>query len=257
MRAEDVTEVRPGVFAVRGGGMVEWYLLRDGRDLTLVDAGYPGQAGDVRASVSLLGHRLEDVRAVLVTHAHADHLGAVGPLQAAHGTPAFAGAADASRARSGSLQQVAVGAVLRAAWRPGVAPWAVRALRLGGTRVPALPHVQPLPGAGPLDLPGRPVPVPTPGHTPGHTAYHLPEQGVVLTGDALVTAHPTSRRRGPQLLPPYFDHDRHGARSALAVLGALDADTVLPGHGPPAHGATADLVQQALHHDERSQRRSG
>ncbi len=248
MRAEDVVEVAPGVFRV-GGALVNWYLLRDGDDLTLVDAGYPGDVSDVLASIALVGRRPEDVRAVLVTHAHADHLGAVPALHAAHGTPAHAGGLDAERARSGSLQQVSTRAVLASAWRPGVAPWAVRALRRGGTRVPASPHVQPFPArgrGGALDLPGGPVPVPTPGHTGGHTAFHLPQHGVVLTGDALVTGHPTSRRRGPQLLPTMFDHDRDQARRTLAVLGALDADVVLPGHGDVARGPVAAAVARAL-----------
>ncbi len=241
----DVVEVAPEVFWARGSA-VNWYLLREGGDLTLVDAGYPGDAGAVLESVARLGRRPQDVRAVLVTHAHADHLGAVGPLHAAHGTPAHAGGHDAERARSGDLEQVAVGTVLANAWRPGVAAWAVHALRLGGTRRSSAPHVRPFPGTGPLDLPGRPVPVATPGHTPGHTAFLLPQHGVVLTGDALVTGHPTSRRRGPQLLPAWFDHDRRGARGALAVLGALAAETVLPGHGEPAHGPVARLAGAAL-----------
>ncbi len=33
-----------------------------------------------------------------------------------------------------------------------------------------------------LDIPGRPVPVPTPGHTSGHSAFHLPERGALLVG---------------------------------------------------------------------------
>jgi glyoxylase-like metal-dependent hydrolase (beta-lactamase superfamily II) len=76
------------------------------------------------------------------------------------------------------------------------------------------------------------VPVPTPGHTSGHTAYHLPQVGALLTGDALVTGHPTSARRGPQLLDDVFHHDPARARAAFELLATHPADVVLPGHGP-------------------------
>ncbi|MDP9429592.1 MAG: MBL fold metallo-hydrolase [Actinomycetota bacterium] len=98
----------------------------------------------------------------------------------------------------------------------------------------------PLPAGGELDLPGGPVPVPTHGHTSGHTAFSLPRVGVVLTGDALVTGHPTSARRGPQLLPRFFSSDPDRTVAALDALDRLDADVVLPGHGEPFRGPVRD-----------------
>jgi hypothetical protein len=166
MDRSDVQQVAEGVFRV-GGRMVNWYLLRDGRDLTLVDAGYPAHAGDVESSIRLLGHEPSDVRALLITHAHVDHIGAAGPLHTQFGTPAYCSAAEVPHAHREFLEQVTPLRVLANAWRPGVLPWAVRAIRLGGTVSTAVPHAQPFPGVGPLDLPGRPVPVPTPGHTGG------------------------------------------------------------------------------------------
>jgi glyoxylase-like metal-dependent hydrolase (beta-lactamase superfamily II) len=243
LRQDDVVQVADGVFWVRGA-LVNWYLLADGRDLTLVDAGYPGDADDVEASIALSGHRVEDVRAVLVTHAHADHLGAV-PRLAARGVPAYTDPVEVPHARRERLEQVSVPTVLAHSWRPRVAAWALRALRRGGTRDVRAPDVLPLPTGGALDLPGAPVPVPTHGHTSGHTACALPRSGVVLTGDALVTGHPTSARRGPQLLPDFFSHDPQRARAALDELAGLDADVVLPGHGRPHRGPVRDAVLRA------------
>lgn len=96
-----------------------------------------------------------------------------------------------------------------------------------------------------LDLPGGPVPVHTPGHTDGHSAYLLPGSGILVSGDALVTAHPTSRIKGPQLLPAMFHTDRTRTLESLSVLEYLDADTVLPGHGPAYRGTVKQAVRLA------------
>jgi len=104
---------------------------------------------------------------------------------------------------------------------------------------------QAFPGEGALDLPGRPVPVHTPGHTAGHCAFHLPEAGVVISGDVLVSGHPTSRIRGPQLLNAMFDSERETTRASLARIEELAADVLLPGHGPVHHGPVREAVQRA------------
>jgi glyoxylase-like metal-dependent hydrolase (beta-lactamase superfamily II) len=119
-------------------------------------------------------------------------------------------------------------------------------MRVGAARKIAAPYAQPFPVDGALDLPGRPVPVPTHGHTSGHTAYHLPHSGVVITGDELVTGHATSRVRGPQVIGAMFNHANTDPAATLAPLAALDADLVLPGHGPVHRGPIAAAVASAL-----------
>ncbi len=62
----------------------------------------------------------------------------------------------------------------------------------------------------------------------------LPQVGVVLTGDALVTGHPDRGPPRPPLLPGFSSSDPEQAVTALDALARLDADVVLPGHGPAA-----------------------
>ena len=124
--------------------------------------------------------------------------------------------------------------------------WALRIVRAGGARVEGLIQAEPFEaGSGPLDVPGRLVPVPTPGHTSGHCAFHLPERGVLIAGDALMTAHPAGRTAGPQLLPQMFNHDEAAALASLQALAGLTADVVLPGHGPAWRGSPASAVERA------------
>ncbi|MET8644862.1 MBL fold metallo-hydrolase [Streptomyces sp. NPDC004074] len=82
----------------------------------------------------------------------------------------------------------------------------------------------------------------TPGHTAGHSAYHLPDRGILITGDALVTAHPTSRRSGPQLLHDMFHTDRSRALDALEAIELVDAEVIAPGHGPAYRGLPKEAV---------------
>ncbi|MFD5910897.1 MBL fold metallo-hydrolase [Streptomyces massasporeus] len=243
MRA-DVQQVADGTYLVHGSN-TNWVILTEGDAVTLVDTGYPGDRDQVLASLAQVGSSPEAVAAVLITHAHNDHLGSAEHLRAAYGTPVYLHEAEVPHARREFLHQVSVGTVLRNGWRAGVLPWAVHALRSGGTTPVPVTAPQAFPTAGALDLPGRPVPVHTPGHTDGHCAYHLPGTGVLISGDALVSGHPTSRAEGPQLLPDMFHHERPRALASLDVLAELDGELLLPGHGPVHRGPVRDAARLA------------
>jgi glyoxylase-like metal-dependent hydrolase (beta-lactamase superfamily II) len=241
----DVRQVADGTYLVHGSN-TNWVILTEGDAVTLIDTGYPGDRQQVLDSLAAVGGSPEAVAAVLITHAHNDHLGSAEHLRAAYGTPVYLHPAEVPHARREFLQQVTVGDVLRNAWRPGVLPWMVHALRSGGTEQHPVTAPEAFPAAtGPLDLPGRPVPVHTPGHTDGHTVFHLPDAGIVVSGDALVSAHPTSRIQGPQLLPDMFHHERARAVASLDVIEELAADVLLPGHGPVHQGSVREAAQRA------------
>ena len=238
----EVVEAAQDVFLCRGRD-VNWVLLREGSDLTLIDTGYPGYVEAVEASIRELGHRPEDVRAILVTHAHVDHVGGLGHFHRSYGPPVFFDPAEVRHARRERLEQATAADVARNLHHRGVLPWTLRIIRAGALQDVAFREAQPFPTDGPLDLPGRPVPVPTSGHTSGHSAYFVPQAGAVATGDALATGHAVSTYDGPQLLPLLFQHGDDLA--GLARLAALDGDVVLPGHGPVHHGSIAGAVDHA------------
>ncbi|MZF89166.1 MBL fold metallo-hydrolase [Streptomyces sp. SID5643] len=243
MRA-GVRHVADGTYLVHGSN-TNWVILTEGDAVTLVDTGYPGDREQLLASLAEVGSAPEAVTAVLVTHAHNDHLGSAEYLRAVHGTAVHLHEAEVPHARREFLHQVSIGTVLKNGWRPGVLPWAVHALRSGGTDHVPVTAPQAFPAAGALDLPGRPVPVHTPGHTDGHCAFHLPGTGVLISGDALVSGHPTARAEGPQLLPDMFHHERPRALASLDVLAELEGELLLPGHGPAHRGPVRDAALRA------------
>jgi glyoxylase-like metal-dependent hydrolase (beta-lactamase superfamily II) len=243
MRVE-IQQVADGTHLVHGSN-TNWVILTEGDAVTLIDTGYPGDRATLLASLAEVGSSPEAVTAVLITHAHTDHLGNAEYLRDTYGTPIYLHEAEVPHARREFLHQVSVGTVLKNGWRPGVLPWAIHAIRSGGTAHVPVVSPEAFPSAGPLDLPGRPVPVHTPGHTDGHCAFHLPDAGVVIAGDALVSGHPTSRIKGPQLLPDMFHRERSRAVASLGVLEGLKGDVLLPGHGPVHRGPVGDAALQA------------
>ncbi|TVZ91699.1 MBL fold metallo-hydrolase [Streptomyces sp. BK340] len=240
----DVRQVADGTYLVHGHN-TNWVILKDGDAVTLVDTGYPGDRQGLLESLAVVGSSPEAVAAVLITHAHNDHVGSAEYLRSNYGTPVYLHPAEVPHARRDFLQQATIGDVVRNAWRPGVVPWAVHVIRVGGIEHNPVTAPEPFPAEGALDLPGRPVPVHTPGHTDGHCVFHLPDAGIVISGDALATGHATSRLKGPQMLHDFFHHERTRAMASLDLIGALDGDTLLPGHGPVHRGSVRAAAEQA------------
>ena len=82
-----------------GGGLVNVYLLDDGGQVTIIDAGAPRYFGALPAELAAMGRSLEDVRSVVLTHAHTDHIGFAERIRRERGVPIRVHEADAALAR--------------------------------------------------------------------------------------------------------------------------------------------------------------
>jgi glyoxylase-like metal-dependent hydrolase (beta-lactamase superfamily II) len=224
--------------------LVNWTLVTDGDGVLVIDAGFPGQRDDVLRSVRELGFEVDDIRAFLLTHAHVDHFGSAIEIAKTHGTPVFCHATEVGHAKRDYLEQVSPVDVGRNIWRPRWLTWTVAITRVGGLAHDGIPTARAFTEEVAAGLPGTPVAVPTPGHTGGHCSYLV--DGVLVSGDALVTGHPLLRDDRPQLLPEVFNHDQAACLRSLAALGGLDTEVLLPGHGPVWRGPIRDVAAQAV-----------
>ena len=223
--------------------LVNWTLVTDANGVMLIDTGFPGNRDDVLASMRELGFGVDDLRAILLTHAHVDHFGSAIWFAKTHGTPVYCHAAEVGHSKREYLEQVSPADLAVNIWRPRWLKWSVAISRKGALVRDGIPTTQALTEDVAAGLPGTPMAIPTPGHTSGHCSYVV--DGVLVAGDALVTGHPLAPRGGPQLLPDVFNHDQDGCVRSLAALGMLDTEVLLPGHGPVWRGAIRDAAQQA------------
>src|SRR5437773_1722509 len=92
-------ELAPGVWRA-GTELVNWYLVEDGGRVTIVDAGLPGYRPQLDRALARMGRGLGDVAAVILTHAHADHVGIAEPVRAELGVAVHVHADDEELART-------------------------------------------------------------------------------------------------------------------------------------------------------------
>jgi glyoxylase-like metal-dependent hydrolase (beta-lactamase superfamily II) len=232
-------EIVPGIRRI-GVGRVNAYLIEESTGITIVDAGLPGYWGDLRDELDAMGRSLEDVRAVLLTHAHDDHIGFAERIRSERGTPIHIHEADAALAR-GEVRSKREGRGGPMKPMPTLS-FLVFGLRKGGLRIKRIAQVSTFGDGATLDVPGTPRVIHVPGHTAGSAALLVPSRDAILVGDAFVTLNVFIGRTGPQPFPN-FNADNRQAFESLGRLDGVEARLVLPGHGQPFNGGLAEAVR--------------
>jgi glyoxylase-like metal-dependent hydrolase (beta-lactamase superfamily II) len=220
-----------------------WYLVEDDRRLIIVDAGVPASWESFQQALRQLGRSTGEVEAVVLTHAHFDHVGFAERARRELGVPVWVHQNDVpltkhpwrydhERPRSlyfltqfRALPILAAFVRNRAFWPPPIKEV---------TRY----------STGSLPVPGSPRVIFTPGHTLGHCALHFPDRNAVIVGDAFVTLDPYTARTGPRVVARAATADSERAPSSLDALVETGARTALVGHGEPwTQGVEAACAQ--------------
>ncbi len=239
-------DVAPGIHRVEDA-YVNWYLVEDGDRLTVVDCGLPSSWRSLQSALAELGRTPGDVEAVVLTHAHADHVGFAERARQELEVPVWLHERDRSLSRH-PLNYEKEHSPLRHARHPHTLRVAAAMARAGALRTKGIVEVRAFDDEAVLDVPGRPQPVHTPGHTHGHTAYFFADRDAIIVGDALATVEPYSGRRGAYLISGAANADSQQALASLQRIADTGAATVLVGHGPPwTAGAQAAVDEARVH----------
>ena len=228
--------IRDGIHRL-GNGTINSYLVADGTDVTIIDAGVPGYWSDLPAELAAMGRSLADVRAVVLTHGHSDHIGFAERARRERNVPISVHELDATLAR-GEVPNPA-GGLGPVKLRP-LLSFLVFGLLKGALRTPRLGEVGTFADGATLDAPGSPRVTLVPGHTPGSAALHVPALDALFIGDAIATRAVTTGETGPLIAP--FTADPSTALRSLDRLEGIEAGWLLPGHGEPWTGGVAAAV---------------
>jgi glyoxylase-like metal-dependent hydrolase (beta-lactamase superfamily II) len=239
-------DAAPGIHRVEDDH-TNWYIVDGGDDgLTLVDAGVPRSWDSLHAALSELGRPAADIRALVLTHAHFDHVGFAERARTRLGIPVYVHENDVPLSQHPWRYDHERPRALYFATQVQALPNVARFLRDRAFWPPAVREVVRYgDDSGTLRVPGAPRVVPTPGHTLGHCALHFPDRDAVLSGDALVTYDPYTARTGPRLVARAATVDSERNRTTLEALAATGARYVLTGHGPVWDGGAGAAVAAA------------
>ena len=243
-------------------GRVNTYLLED-EPLTLVDSG-PNSAkslDELERQLEALGHRIEDLELVIITHQHIDHLGLVDIIAKRSGAEVaaldllvpfvenFGADADRDDAEAAALMR-----------RHGISEEVVTALRqvTGSFRAwgSKAKVTRPLGDGEILQLRDRALEVQhRPGHSPSDTVFWDSDRRMLIAADHLIK-HISSN---PLISRP-LDGSAERTQALITYLESLKktrelpAEIVLSGHGEPITDHAALIEQRFALHQRRAEK---
>jgi glyoxylase-like metal-dependent hydrolase (beta-lactamase superfamily II) len=213
-------EIMHGVHRI-SNGISAVYLLEDPEEgLTIIDTGAGHFGRNVLVYLSQIGKQTSEVKRILLTHRHFDHIGGARGLRDGTHAKVYAHPLDAPQIDGRERNQPPkgfIGAVM-------------------GIMQPLFFPIEPCPvdeelhdktvfdlGAlGPIQA------IHTPGHTAGHCSFYLPSIKLLVVGDAL-----NNGGGGPHVPFDAVNDDTERAHHTAIELAVVDADALVFGHGAP------------------------
>ena len=92
-------KIVPGIHRIGDNSMINAYLIGQAGEVTIIDAGVSGFYKDINRELAAMGRTPADVRALVLTHGHTDHIGFAERLRRERGVPVSVHEADAALAR--------------------------------------------------------------------------------------------------------------------------------------------------------------
>lgn len=241
-------EVSPGVWGMRII-FVNIYIVAagngDDKKWVLIDAGLKGSGKKIKRMAEDIFGQGTKPEAILLTHGHFDHTGALDELTALWDVPVYAHYLELPYLKGISCYpppdpMTGGGLMSNLSWMFPRKPKDLgkRIHRLGtDNSVPFLPgwHY-----------------IHTPGHSPGQVAFFRDADKTLIAADTFVTTRQESafsvltQRKQLSGPPKYFTIDWKAAKSSVEALAALVPEAAATGHGLPMYGAELRLALDHL-----------
>lgn len=244
LKRNDFLNVAPGVSCLQIV-MVNVYLVNDPENTAggwvLIDAGLPGSANRIKRAAEKLYGKGTKPKAIILTHGHFDHVGALQDLLEEWDVPVYAHLLEMPYLTG------------RSSYPPPDPTVGGGAMAFMSRIYPNKPidirrYVEELPHDGTVPhLPGW-TSLHTPGHSPGHISLFRDSDNLLIAGDAFVTVKQESMLavmtqkqevHGP---PAYFTPNWEAAKRSIERLLLLRPKIAATGHGLPMYGE--ELLEQ-------------
>lgn len=237
-------DAAPGIHRIEDDN-TNWYIVEAEDGLTVVDAGVPRSWASLHEALARIGRAAADIRALVLTHAHFDHVGFAERARTELGIPVYVHDNDVPLTRHPWRYDHERPRAPYFATQVRALPIVAQFLRDHAFWPPAIKDVKRYHDGETLPVPGAPRVLATPGHTLGHCSLHFPDRDAVIAGDALVTLDPYTNRKGPRLVARAATVDSERNRITLQAIAATGARHVLTGHGPVWNDGAAEAVAAA------------
>ena len=224
------TKIIDGAYLVPMGN-ANAVLLDAGPELVLVDAGFPGKEDKVFEAVAKLGRKPSDIKHLVFTHGHPDHIGSAVPLIRATGARTYMHAADVPLAENGGP------------FRPMTpAPGLLRNFMLRivfdqNERMEPFRIDQQIADGETLPVAGGLRVIHAPGHCAGQVGLLWQGTRLLIAGDVFINIFGAADPIG-------FEDEAEGRRSQRK-LAALAPEAVCFGHGKSIVKDAAAQLQRA------------
>jgi glyoxylase-like metal-dependent hydrolase (beta-lactamase superfamily II) len=233
IRNSDYFQVATGVWGLKIV-FVNVYMIAAGDHWVLVDAGLIGSAGRILKMANELFDGLPPA-AIVLTHGHFDHRGALNSLLDTWNVPVYAHMMELPYLNGQCAYPPADPTVGGGLMSVLSVLYPRRPINLGA-------NLCRLPDDGSIPFLPQWLYIATPGHSPGHISLYRSKDRLLIAGDAFVTTKQesaiatlfaTKQLNGP---PKYFTPDWISAKASVNKLWQLRPSVAATGHGMPMRG---------------------